>query len=105
MPDYSKYALSEVLKVKLIPYDVARKKKTIKLHQVQFTFDRSMYRMIRRYDGITVSMDHPNLSITLEQSIKAFRYKNVIESDFKAIASVLNNDLLLTAKILFEEPS
>jgi transposase len=84
-----KNGLTEILKVQLLPIEVAGKKKKIKSFQVQLWFDRKMYRMMRRYDGVNVLLGHPDLSMTLEQSIKAYRYKTAIEADFKTIKSVL----------------
>lgn len=84
-----KRGLSEVLKVELVPYEVSGRTKSITSYQVRLRFDRKMYRVVKRYDGVTVLMGHPELSMTLEESIHAYRHKNTIEADFKTIKSVL----------------
>lgn len=84
-----RFAFSEILKVHLRPIKIQGKKKKIDSFQIELQFDRKMYRLKRRYDGITLLMGHPELSLNLQESIEAYRYKNAVEADFKTIKSVL----------------
>ena len=43
---------------------------------------------MRRYDGISLLLGHPNIGLTCDEAIAVYRQKDVVEADFRTIKSV-----------------
>jgi len=84
-----KLKLLEIFTATLVPFDIPGSTTTIKSFQVKVDVRDDMLRFASRYDGVTLLLGHPKLQMTAEQAIMAYRHKNVVESDFRTIKSVL----------------
>jgi transposase len=85
-----KLALTELFAIRIAPIQVQGKNKKLSSFQISITIRRNMYRNMRRFDGISLLVGHPDLQLSLEEAITAYRQKDIIEADFKTIKSVLD---------------
>lgn len=84
-----KLNMVEYYDITLRPYPVKGKKKSIDSFQLEITKKENMLRYARRYDGFSLVVGHPILSLSAEEAIEAYRQKDVIEANFRTIKSVL----------------
>jgi hypothetical protein len=57
--------------------------------KLELTLNRAEWARRRRYDGFTVLVAHPDLSITGEALCRLYRAKDAVEKDFQTIKSVV----------------
>jgi transposase len=81
--------LSEIYTLSLEPIEVQGKTKKLTSFEVRLGVREDMLRHASRYDGLTLLVAHPELKLSAVEKVEAYRQKDVIESDFRVIKSVL----------------
>lgn len=85
-----KLSMLELYEVILRPHTVRGRTKPIHSFQIEIKQKENMLRYARRYDGLSLVVGHPDLSLSSPEAIAAYRQKDVIEANFKIIKSVLH---------------
>lgn len=83
-----KLKLLEVNDIHLEPLGIQGRTKIITSYQVRLTRKPDALRQMRRYDGISLLLGHPNIGLTCDEAIAVYRQKDVVEADFRTIKSV-----------------
>lgn len=85
----AKYKLAEVYDVELESMTIEKKRTTIKSWQVVVEPNVNRLVQMRRHDGLTLLVGHPDIDWNAEKAVQAYRDKAAVEADFRTIKSVL----------------
>lgn len=82
-----KMNLLECFDVRLEPYPIEGKTRTIDSFQIELEPDQDRLSAQRRYDGLTLLVAHPGVEFTGREAVEAYRHSSKIEANFRMIKS------------------